>query len=171
MAELALRQLRLDQVWLLVSPGNPLKSREGMAPFFERLASASRIADGRRIVASGIEAAFSTRYTVDTMRFLLRRFPRAEFVWIMGADILVQLPRWRRWQAIVQYMPFVVLPRPNYSRRALAGQVAHRLRATRRPPREAALLPGAAPGWTFLPGRQNATSATIIRLAAKGTVP
>ncbi|HEX2944290.1 MAG TPA: nicotinic acid mononucleotide adenylyltransferase, partial [Rhodopila sp.] len=85
-ATLALRSLRLDQVWLLVSPGNPLKPRNGMAPFSRRLASASHIADGRRILASGIEARLNTRYTVDTMRQLLRRFPNARFVWIMGAD-------------------------------------------------------------------------------------
>jgi nicotinate-nucleotide adenylyltransferase len=169
-AELALRRLRLDQVWLLVSPGNPLKPRAGMAPFAERLAAAGGIGDGRRVVASGIEAALGTRYTVDTLRVLLRRFPAVRFVWIMGADILVQLPDWRRWEDIVRRLAFVVLPRPRYSNRALAGQAAHRLRAARRPAREAVLLPGAAPGWVFLPGRQNAISATAIRQAAEGTV-
>jgi nicotinate-nucleotide adenylyltransferase len=170
-AELAMRRLRLDQVWLLVSPGNPLKSSNGMAPFADRLAGAARIADGRRVVATGIEAEFRTRYTVDTMRLLLRQFPAVRFVWVMGADILEQLPRWRRWTDIVRRLAFVVLPRPSYSHRALAGQAAHRLRAERRPAREAALLPGAAPGWVFLPGRQTAVSATAIRQSAKGHVP
>jgi nicotinate-nucleotide adenylyltransferase len=165
-AELAMRRLRLDQVWLLVSPGNPLKPTAGMAPFADRLAGAGRIADGRRVVASGIEAALRTRYTVDTMRFLMRRFPLVQFVWIMGADILEQLPRWRRWTDIVRHLAFVVLPRPSYSHRALAGQAAHRLRAGRRPVRAATLLPGAAPGWVFLPTRQTAVSATAIRQAA-----
>ena len=169
-AELAMRRLRLDQVWLLVSPGNPLKPTAGMAPFADRLAGATRIADGRRVVATGIEAAFQTRYTVDTMRELIRRFPNVKFVWIMGADILQQLPHWRRWADIVRNLAFVVLPRPRYSNRALAGQAAHRLRAGRRPAREAPLLPGAAPGWVFLPGRQTAISATAIRQAAEGPV-
>ena len=166
-----MRRLRLDQVWLLVSPGNPLKPVNGMAPLADRLAGAARIADGRRVVASGIEAALRTRYTVDTLRSLLRRFPAAKFVWIMGADILEQLPRWRRWSDIVRRLGFVVLPRPGYSHRALAGQAAHRLRAERRPARQAALLPGAAPGWVFLPVRQSAVSATAIRQAAEGHVP
>lgn len=166
-AELAMRRLRLDQVWLLVSPGNPLKPANGMAPFGDRLASAVRIADGRRVIASGIEAAFRTRYTVDTMHLLLRRFPAVRFVWIMGADILEQLPRWRRWPDIVRRLAFVVVPRPSYSHRALAGQATHRLRAERRPAREASLLPGAPPGWVFLPGRQTAVSATAIRQAAR----
>ena len=82
----------------------------------------------------------------------MRRFPRVRFVWIMGADILEQLPRWRRWQEIVRRLPFAVLPRPGYNQRALAGQAAHRLRACA--PAGAASVraaPGAAPGWVFLP--------------------
>ncbi len=169
-AKLALRRLRLDQVWLLVSPGNPLKSDDGMAPLAQRLASAARIGDGRRVVATGVEAALGTRYTDDTLRVLLRRFPRVRFVWIMGADILVQFPHWRRWMDIAGRMPLVVLPRPHYTNPALAGKAAHRLRAARRPIREARLLPGTAPAWVFLPGRQTAVSATAIRQAAEGTV-
>jgi nicotinate-nucleotide adenylyltransferase len=169
-AKLALRQLRLDQVWLLVSPGNPLKSVHGMAPLAARLATAARIGDGRRVVATGIEAALGTRYTDDTLRVLLRRFPRVRFVWIMGADILAQFPRWHRWTDIARRLPLVVLPRPRYTNPALAGKAACRLRAARRPVREARLLPGSAPAWVFLPGRQTAVSATAIRQAAEGTV-
>ena len=169
-AKLALRQLRLDQVWLLVSPGNPLKSVDGMAPLAWRLAAAARIGDGRRVVATGVEAALGTRYTDDTLRVLLRRFPRVRFVWIMGADILAEFPHWRRWMDIARRLPFVVLPRPHYTNPALAGKAAYRLRAARRPIREARLLPGAAPAWVFLPGRQTAVSATAIRQAAEGTV-
>ena len=87
-AERALAALGLDQVWLLVSPGNPLKPSRGMAPFAERLASARRVADGRRVVATGIEARLGTRYTVDTLALLRRRFPRARFVLLLGADII-----------------------------------------------------------------------------------
>jgi len=170
-AGIARRRLRLDQVWLLVSPGNPLKPRAGMAPLDERLAAARRrFAGTRRLVVSGIEAAFGTRYTVDTMRLLQRRFPRVRFVWIMGADLLTQLPHWRRWTDITRRLAFIVLPRPSYSYPALAGQAAHRLRASRRPMREAALLPGCAPGWAFLPAREINLSATEIRRAAERTV-
>ena len=170
-ASLARQRLRLDQVWLVVSPGNPLKPRAGMAPLDQRRAGAQAIADGRRVVATSIEAALNTRFTVDTLRHLLRRFPRARFVWLMGADILEQLPRWRRWRDIVGRLSFAVLPRPSYNHRALAGQAAKRMRPVRRPAREAALLPGAAPGWVFLPARQNVLSATALRAASKGSVP
>ena len=154
----------------MVSPGNPLKPSTGMAPFSERLAGAQRIG-GRRILATGIEAAFGTRYTVDTMRELQRRFPTARFVWVMGADILAQLPHWRRWTTLTGALSFAVLPRPGYTYPALAGQAAHRLGRWRRPASQARLLPGKAPGWVFLPVRENMTSATAIRQAAEGNVP
>ena len=163
-ATLALRRLRLDQVWLLVSPGNPLKPRAGMASLADRLASATRIADGRRIVATAIEARIGQRYTFDTLRALRRLFPRVRFVWLMGADNLAQLPRWQHWTDIVRMMPFAVMPRPGYNGRALAGKAAHRFRHAFRPPHTApALASGAAPAWTFLPARQNPLSATELR--------
>jgi nicotinate-nucleotide adenylyltransferase len=166
-AELALARLGLDQVWLMVSPGNPLKPRQGMAPLADRLAGAATIGDGRRVIATSIEAAIGTRYTADTLRVLRRRFPRVQFVWIMGADLLTQLPRWRRWQEIVRDLPVVVLPRPGYTLPALAGQAARRLRRGRRPAHEASVLPRARSGWVFLAAPDNATSATAIREALK----
>jgi nicotinate-nucleotide adenylyltransferase len=165
-AELARRRLRLDQVWLLVSPGNPLKPVHGMAAFAQRLAGAARIADGRRIVATGIEARLGTRYTVDTLRALRRRFPRARFVWLMGADILAQLPRWRRWREIAALVSFAVLPRPSYNPAALAGLAAKRLRRARQRGGAAAVLARVAPpAWTFLSAPEHAASATAIRAA------
>ena len=169
--ELARRRLRLDQVWLLVSPGNPLKPERGMARFERRLASARGIADGRRVIASAIEATFGTRYTIDTLRRLLRQFPRVRFVWLMGADILDQLPRWRRWLEFVRRIPFAVLPRPGYNHRALSTRAAHRLARARRPSRCAAVLAElGAPAWVFLQVPQHAASATAIR-ASEGAEP
>jgi nicotinate-nucleotide adenylyltransferase len=171
-AELARRHLRLDQVWLMVSPGNPLKPLDDMAPFHARVAAAGRVADGRRVLATGIEHALATRYTVDTLRALRRRFPRARFVWLMGADNLAQLPHWRGWMRIARTMPFAVLPRPGYNHHALAGQAATRLGFARRAARRAPVLAAAdAPAWIFLPVPQHAASATAIRAAGKGEVP
>jgi nicotinate-nucleotide adenylyltransferase len=166
-ARLALQRLRLDQVWLLVSPGNPLKPVAGMAPLAARLASARAMADGRRLVATAIEAALQTRYTADTLARLHRRFPCVQFVWLMGADNLAQLPRWNRWLAIARGSAFAVFPRPTYNHRALAGQAAQRLARARRASRLAPALAGMAPpSWVFLPVPQHAASATAIRAAA-----
>jgi nicotinate-nucleotide adenylyltransferase len=168
-AETAMRRLRLDQVWLLVSPGNPLKPADGMASPAQRLASARGIADGRRIVATAVEAHLHTRYTVDTLRKLKIRFPRTRFVWLMGADNLVQLPAWNAWMDISRHTRFAVLPRPTYNPRALAGQAAQRLRRNRRLARNAPALAGmAVPAWVFLTVRQNTISATEIRAHSPG---
>jgi nicotinate-nucleotide adenylyltransferase len=170
-AERVRRALRLHEVWLMVSPGNPLKPRAGMAPFAQRLASARVVADGRRIVATGIEAALGTTYTLDTLAALQRRFPRARFVFVIGADNLVQLPRWAGWARLAARTPIAVLPRPGWTRRALAGQAAKRLARHRRRP--GALLAGPASphaGWAFVPAAEHPASATAIRagLAAAG---
>jgi len=165
----ARRRLRLHQVWLLVSPGNPLKPSRGMAPFGQRLASARAIGDERRIVATDIESRLGTRYTIDTLRLLQRRFPRVRFVWLMGADNLVQLPRWRRWHDVSKTVAFAVLPRPTYNHRALASLAAHRLRRARCAAELAPILTCMTPpAWVFLPAPQLAASATAIRAAISG---
>ena len=167
----ARRRLQLDQVWLLVSPGNPLKTQCSMAPFDQRLASTRSIADGRHVIASGIEAIWGTRYTIDTLRLLLRRFPRVRFVWLTGADILLQLPRWRRWVEFVRRVPIAVLPRPGYNHRALASQTVHRFSTARRPMRLATRLAEVkAPAWAFLNVPQHPASASAIR-ASIGAEP
>ncbi len=163
-ARAALRLLRLDQVWLLVSPGNPLKSGVGMAPLAQRLASAERLCTNRHLRATDIEAQLGTRYTADTLRALRQRFPHARFVWLMGADNLRQLPSWKSWQRITRLMPIAVLPRPGSTRTALASQAAQRLRHDRLRPGAGILLArSAAPRWSLLPIRENPLSATQIR--------
>jgi nicotinate-nucleotide adenylyltransferase len=163
-ARTAMRRLRLDQVWLLVSPGNPLKPAAGMASPAARLASARKLADGRRIVATDIERHLGTRFTHDTLRALHRRFPRVTFVWLMGADNLIQLPRWHRWMELARTTKIAVLPRPAYTHLALSSQAAQRLRHARVAASQAASLTAMPnPAWVFLPGRLNKLSATALR--------
>jgi nicotinate-nucleotide adenylyltransferase len=163
-ARQAMVRAGLDRLWLMVSPGNPLKDPASMAPFALRLESARRIADGRRIIATDIEARLGTRYTADTMRALKRRFPGQKFVWLMGADNLLQLPKWGRWLEIAHAMPMLVVPRPGATRRALAGRAAKRFAKHRLPARSGLCLPGAAaPAWILLPVKENPASATALR--------
>ncbi len=117
----ALRALRLDEVWWLVSPGNPLKPDAGMAPLGARMHSA--VAQARRapIRVTAIERQLGTRYTVDTLRALRRRYPGREFVWLMGADNLAQFHRWRDWRGIARTMPIAVIARPGYDAAAVAS--------------------------------------------------
>lgn len=164
-AELALKLLALDQLWLLVSPQNPLKPVAGMAPLAERLASAEAMA-GRhpRIRATAIEQRLGTRYTADTVNALQIRFPRARFVWLMGADNLAQVARWDRWLRIFQSVPVAILARSPYSQRALAAKAARRLARFRLSPERAhGLADRQPPAWVFLHTRLHPASATAIR--------
>jgi nicotinate-nucleotide adenylyltransferase len=111
----ALEALGLDEVWWLVSPGNPLKPAEGMAPFAARLASANAMARRSRVRPTAIEATLGTRYTADTLRKLVLRYPNDRFVWIMGADNLAQFDRWRDWRGIARTLPIAVVARPGYA--------------------------------------------------------
>lgn len=113
--------LALEEVWWLVSPGNPLKPRAGMAPLSARFASALKQARRAPIRVSAIEREFGTSYTTLTLRRLLRRYPHRRFVWIMGADNLAQFHRWRDWRGIARLMPIAVVARPGYDDAAFAS--------------------------------------------------
>jgi len=157
----ALKRLGLDEVWWLVSPQNPLKSADGMATLQRRLDRARGVARHPRIRVTDLERRLGTRYTVDTLRALGRRFRGLRFVWLMGADILPQLPRWKNWPEIFQRAAVAVFDRPGYARRGLAGKAAQRFRRSRRDPR--ALRSAKPPAWAFVRMRPNPASATAIR--------
>jgi nicotinate-nucleotide adenylyltransferase len=164
----AMKQLRLDQVWWLVSPQNPLKEAKGMAPLEKRLASARSVAAGHpRLVVTDLEQRLGTRYSIDTLRWLTRRC-RARFVWLIGADILLQLPQWRNWRRLVGLVPIAVVDREPYSYRALAGRVARRYAASRRPERDAPrLADDDPPAWVYLRLRRQKASSSAIRRARR----
>jgi len=162
---LALRRLDLDAVWWLVSPQNPLKPSAGMAPFSLRVSQARAFAAGnRRIFISDIEARLGSRYTADTLAQLRRRFPRTRFVWLMGGDNLIQLPKWRRWSHIFDAVPIAVFDRPKTSLPALAGIAAHRFARRRVAPAAARRLAEMTPpAWVFFHTKLDGRSATDIR--------
>lgn len=164
-AELSLKLLGLDEVWLLVSPQNPLKPAAGMAPQAERLASALRVFAGLpRLRPTTIESSLGTRYTADTLDVLRRRHPRIRFVWLMGADNLAHFHRWRRWQDIFRAVPVAIPARGAYSPRILGARAVHRFAASRRPASRARnLWRETPPAWVFLPIRRHPASSTAIR--------
>ena len=117
----AIQALGLDEVWWLVSPGNVLKPVQGMAPLEARLASARGQSRNAPIRATAIERELGTRFTVDTLRAIKRRYPRRRFIWLMGADNLAQFHKWKHWRQIAREMPIAVIARPGYDSAALAS--------------------------------------------------
>ncbi len=162
----ALRRLGLDQVWWLVSPQNPLKSANGMAPLARRLDQARQVARHPRIRVTALEVRLGTVFTAETLTAMSRSFRQVRFVWLMGADNLQQIHRWAAWTRIFRTMPVAVFARPSYCLGALAGRAAHRFARARLPEAQArTLADGAAPRWVFLHIPLNPVSATGIRAA------
>jgi nicotinate-nucleotide adenylyltransferase len=163
----AIEALGLDEIWWLVSPGNPLKDAAGMAPFPARFASARRAARHLPVRVTGIERRLGSPYTVDTLRVLLRLYPRRRFVWIMGADNLVQFHRWRQWRDIARLVPIAVVPRPGYDGPAHAARAMGWLRRYVRPAAGARhWTEWRLPALVLLRLPPDPTSATAIRAAA-----
>ncbi len=117
----AMAALGLDEVWWMVSPGNPLKPTKGMAPLAARVRSAKVAARNAPIRVTAIERELGTRYTADTLRALKRRYLNRRFVWLMGADNLAQFHRWKNWRQIAREMPIAVIARPGYDDDAIAS--------------------------------------------------
>jgi len=160
----AIRALGLDEVWWLVSPGNPLKPRAGMAPLSARFASARRQARRAPIRVTAIERELHTRYTVDTLRKLTRRYPQRRFVWLMGADNLAQFHRWRAWRDLARLMPIAVVARPGYDAAAFASPAMAWLGRYRKPPASSNFRETwSAPALLTLRFDPDPTSATAIR--------
>ena len=167
-SRMARRALGLDEVWWLVSPQNPLKSSDGMAPFAERLARAQALAKDRGLVVTDLETRLGTRYTVDTVHALAQRAPRARFVWLMGADNALQFRKWKRWTAIAETLPIAVYPRPGFTLKARLGPFAQRYAAVTLDASDGRLLPDLAPpAIVFLAGATDPASATALRNLVK----
>lgn len=161
---MALHKLGLDQVWWLVSPQNPLKSATGMAPLAQRLASARKMARHPRIFATDIEETLNTRFTVDTVSALQNRFAQTRFVWLMGADNMINLPRWKQWQVLMESIPIAIYPRPGYTLKARLSPAALAFRSSWVPSISARTLPTRqTPALCFLEGPESGLSATAIR--------
>lgn len=166
----ALRALRLDRVWWLVSPGNPLKTN-GPAPLAARLERAAALTAGDpRLVVTALESRLGTRYTADTLAALRLHLARAHPVWVMGADSMAALHRWHAWDTIMQSVPVAVLARPGATLSALTSVAARRYAAHRLPARQAAALATSAPPrWCFLPMPMVDVSSTGLRARGVST--
>jgi nicotinate-nucleotide adenylyltransferase len=161
----AIKQLGLDHVWWLVSPGNPLK-HHAPAPLPDRIEAARALMRHPRVHITGIEADLGTRATVDTLRALGRRYPHLRFVWLMGADSLANFHRWARWQTILNTVPIAVFARPGQRLAALTSKTASTA-AKARLDHPRALARARAPAWVYLDMPMRKESSSAIRAARK----
>jgi nicotinate-nucleotide adenylyltransferase len=165
---LAMKRLGLDRVWWLVTPGNPLKDNKALPSLEERIALAQELADHPRIEVTGLESVIGTKYSCDTILWLLNECPGVNFVWIMGADNLKYFHRWKNWREIFMLLPIAVVDRGGISLSAASGAAAMRYARARLPENNAMALPGRKPpAWVYLHGVKSALSSTALRTAKK----
>ena len=162
----ALKKLGLDQVWWLVTPGNPLKDNHGLPAMVGRIVQARLVARHPRIAVTGIEAKLGTRFTAETLSQLTMRHPGVHFVWLMGSDNLAQFHRWQNWRGIARMMPIGVIDRPGSTHGAVRSRAGVALCRWRLDESDGLLLPTqSAPAWMFLHGRRSSASSTALRAA------
>jgi nicotinate-nucleotide adenylyltransferase len=168
----ALKRLGLDQVWWLVSPGNPLKDAGKMPDLEARIEVAREVAHHPKIVVTGFEGARPSAYTVDTISFLKRRYPSVDFVWLMGADNLASFHRWREWEKLFGLVPIAVLDRPGYRLKARASRAAQRFAFAALDESDARGLASMdPPAWTLLSLPLSSLSSTRLRAGMEGEPP
>ncbi|HEX2581352.1 MAG TPA: nicotinate-nucleotide adenylyltransferase [Dongiaceae bacterium] len=157
--------LGLDEIWWLVAPQNPMKAREGMADLGQRLRVATELVRAYPYIhVTDLETRLGTIHTASTLRRIRRLYPAYRFVWVMGADNLAQLHRWKDWRALFATMPIAVMDRPGYTYKGLASQAARFFGAYRHKERESLLFAFASPpAWIYLHERMNPISASAIR--------
>lgn len=165
-AEIALRSLQLDQLWWIVTPGNPLKTGRKAAALAERVALSEAMVADPRVRVTAFETSFSVRYTADTIDLVRSRNSGVDFVWIMGADNLAGFHRWERWREIVQSVPIAVIDRPGSTLALVSSVMAKTFARARVDERDAPLLARMRPpAWTFIHGPRSPLSSTAIRAA------
>ncbi len=168
-AETALRRLGLDQLWWIVTPGNPLKSLQHLAPLQERLVRSEALVENPRIRITAFEQALGESYTARTLAYVKARNPSVRFVWIMGADNLASFHRWKNWQQIASTFPIAIVDRPGDTLSYLSSKMAKTFDYARLDEREAEKLAFLkAPAWTFLHGPRSRLSSTELRRQQSG---
>lgn len=163
-AEIALKQLGLDQLWWMVTPGNPLKSRSVLLPLIERIRLSEAMTRNRRIKVTAFEERLQTGFTAQTIEHVLTRNAGVRFVWIMGADSLKTFHRWQKWREIAQSIPIAVIDRPGATLSFLSSPAARALSGSRIDESDAGKLAfKSPPRWTFIHGPRSSLSSTAIR--------
>ena len=97
---LALRHFCLDEVWWIISLANPLKKKQNITSFEERIKKAKAYPKGKKIIVSGIEKEIKTPYSIDVINHLIKKNRKVQFVWLQGVDNLEKMHEWKKWREI-----------------------------------------------------------------------
>ena len=168
-SNLALEHLKLDCVWWMISPQNPLKSVNGMASLDQRMEKACEVAENSNIIVTDVECELGTQYTSNTLPALQKIFPEGHFVWLMGSDNLAQIEQWHQWETIFMTLPVAIFARPAYCNDVEEVKSVKQFSSFQVSEANASTLADMKPpAWAFLKTPLNPESATEIRSRING---
>ena len=110
--------LQLDEIWWLVTPQNPLKISEP-ATYNERINNCKKITKNSPIIIKEIEKKIKSKYTYETLEYIINHYSNIKFFWLMGADNLICFHKWQKWKQIFKNISVVVFKRHGYNVKAL----------------------------------------------------
>ena len=122
--------LKLDEIWWLVTPQNPLKISKP-ATYVERVKNCKSISRNLPIKIREIEKNINSDYSYKTISYLVNHYKSIKFFWLMGADNLINFHKWQKWQKIFNNMSIVIFRRHGYNTKALKSITSQRFKNNR----------------------------------------
>ena len=163
-AEIAIKRLNLDQLWWMVTPGNPLKNHSELLPLEQRIALSEAIAPGPKVYVTAFEASYKVRFSADTVALIKARHIDVNFIWVMGADNLKSFHHWQRWRQIAEMLPIAIIDRPGSTLAYVSSKMALTYNFARVDEDDAVSLARLkAPAWTLIHGPRSTLSSSAIR--------
>ena len=156
-------RFKLDEIWWLFTPGNPLKAQKP-PNINQRIEKSKKLILNPRIKLKTVEAELEIKYTVDTIKKLQEMFLGVKFIWLMGSDNLIQFDQWKDWRKIMHLIPIGILARPSERLTPLRAKAARVYKAHRIPIRNSRLLASSkAPAWCYVNLPMSTLSSSDLR--------
>jgi len=116
--------LKLDEIWWIVTPKNPLKIINP-AIYKERINNCKNITKNKPIKIVEIEKKINSKFSYETINYINNHYKHIKFFWLMGADNLINFHKWQKWKDIFNDIAIVVFRRHGYNTKALKSHTSH----------------------------------------------
>ena len=161
-SQVFLKTLQLDYVWWVVAKQNPLKVKNQYRSHQLRCDLAAKLIKHPRIIVTNIEKEVKSNYISDVLFYLKNKFPKIKFIWLMGADNLLQFNKWHNWQNIFRSFPIAVFDRGNDVYTSLKGESAIKFAKYKLPEHSLNRLTHKTPSWGMIRKLKSSYSSTKI---------
>ena len=155
--------LKLDEIWWLVTPQNPLKIAKP-ATYEERIKNCHAITKRLPIKVTDIEYKINSSYSYESLNFIQNYYKNIKFYWLMGADNLINFHQWQKWRDIFNDISIVVFRRHGYNNKALNSvttKIFSQFQVIANPIKQSYFKQ--LPSWTWINNREIKISSTEIR--------